>query len=66
MIMKKTYIHPEFELFEVETEGAILQGSINMGGDTDGDGEEDRVNPDGSDWEDLTNKRTPWGTSPWE
>ena len=64
--MKKVYIKPEFEIFEVEPAGMMLMGSLNMGGDTDGDGEEDRINPDDDDWEDLSNKRNPWGKSPWE
>ena len=69
MIMKKVYIKPELEIFEVEpAEGMMLKASLNMGGDTDGDGEEDRINPDDpeSGWEDLSNKRNPWGKSPWE
>ena len=68
MIMKKVYIKPELEIFEVEPAGMMLMGSLNMGSDTDGDGWEDRVNPDDpeSGWEDLSNKRNPWGKSPWE
>lgn len=66
MIMKKVYIKPELEIFEVEPAGVMLIGSLNMGGDTDGDGEEDRINPDDDNWEDLSNKRNPWGKSPWE
>ena len=66
--MKKTYISPDIEIFEVEPTGSILQGSpLNMGGDNDGDGNEDRVDPEGGDWEDLSNKRKPWSNSaPWE
>ena len=69
MIMKKVYIKPELEIFEVEPAGVMLLGSsLNMGGDTDGDGVEDRVNPDDleSDFEEFSNKRNPWGKSPWE
>ena len=67
--MKKVYIKPELEIFEVEPAGVMLLGSsLNMGGDTDGDGVEDRVNPDDpeSDFEEFSNKRNPWGKSPWE
>lgn len=66
MTMKKTYISPDIEIFEVEPTGSILLGSLNMGGDKDGDGEEDRGGPGDNDWEDLTNKRNPWGSAPWE
>ncbi len=62
MIMRKVYIKPEFEIFEVEPAGVMLIGSLNMGGDDKGD----RVNPDDDDWEDLSNKRNPWGSAPWE
>ena len=65
--MKKVYIKPELEIFEVEpAEGMMMKASLNMGGDTDGDGEEDRINPDDDDWEEVTNKRNLWGKSPWE
>ena len=58
--MKKTYISPDIEIFEVEPTGAILQGSLNMSDDrTDGD------------FGELSNKRqpssSPWSNSaPWE
>ena len=67
--MKKVYIKPELEIFEVEpAEGMMLKASLNMGGDTDGNGVEDRVNPDDPDsgWEEFSNKRNPWNKSPWE
>lgn len=61
MIMKKTYVHPEFEIFEVETTGSILQGSVIMGGDD---------NRAGAGFEELSNKRQPAGpwdnAAPWE
>lgn len=64
MTMKKVYIKPEFEIFEVEPAGMMLKASsLDMGS------EEDRVNPDDpeSGWEgQLSNKRNPWGKSPWE
>ena len=66
MIMKKVYIKPGLEIFEVEPAGMMLKGSLLMGGDTDGDGVEDRINPEDSDWEEFSNKRSPWGKSPWE
>ena len=52
--MKKTYVRPEIEIFEVEAEGTILQvSSFGMGGST-GDG-----------FEELSNKRQP-ASSPWD
>ena len=61
MIMKKVYIKPEFEIFEVEpAEGMMLKGSLHMG-------EEDE-RTDG-DFEEFSNKRepeAPWNKSPWE
>ena len=57
MIMKKVYIKPELEIFEVEPAGVMLLGSVNMGGPADGD------------FEQLSNKRepeAPWSKSPWE
>ena len=58
MIMKKVYIKPELEIFEVEpAEGMMMKASLNMGGPADGD------------FEQLSNKRepeAPWNKSPWE
>lgn len=60
--MKKEYIVPTFEIFELCPENMIAN-SFDQGGD----GEE--FNPDEGDIE-LSNKRqpdTPWGaTAPWE
>ncbi|MBR4128574.1 MAG: hypothetical protein IKT92_03775 [Bacteroidaceae bacterium] len=57
---KKVYIAPAIELFEMESEGCLLQGSVVMLTGTD------QVNAD----EALSNKRepnnAPWGSSPWE
>ena len=65
MIMKKVYIKPEFEIFEVEpAEGMMLKGSLHMGGD----GQDGWAGGDG--WEgELSNKRepeAPWDKSLWE
>ena len=57
MIMKKVYIKPELEIFEVEPAGMMMKASLNMGGPADGD------------FEQLSNKRepeAPWSKSPWE
>ena len=57
MIMKKVYIKPELEIFEVEPAGMMMKASLNMGGSADGD------------FEELSNKRepeAPWSKSPWE
>lgn len=57
---KKVYIAPAIELFEFETEGCLLEGSVLMNTGTG------QVNADDA----LTNKRepnnAPWGSSPWE
>lgn len=63
---KKVYIAPAIELFEMESEGCLLQASAQIGsgtqtiGDGDGDGFVDA----------MSNKRqpnnTPWSSSPWE
>ena len=65
MIMKKVYIKPEFEIFEVEPAvGMMMKGSLLMGSD-DNSGW-----AGGDDWEgQLSNKRepeAPWDKSPWE
>ena len=65
MIMKKVYIKPEFEIFEVEPAGMMMEvSSLNMGGD----GNSGFAGGDG--WEgQLSNKRepeAPWDKSPWE
>ena len=61
--MKKVYIKPEFEIFEVEPAGMMLKGSLLMG---EGDG----GFAGGDGWEgQLSNKRepeAPWDKSPWE
>jgi hypothetical protein len=58
MIMKKVYIKPELEIFEVEPAGVMMKASsLDMGGPADGD------------FEQLSNKRepeAPWSKSPWE
>ena len=65
MIMKKVYIKPELEIFEVEpAEGMMLKASLNMG-------KEDEDGWAGGDgWEgELSNKRepeAPWDKSLWE
>ena len=57
---KKVYIAPAIELFEMESEGCLLQGSVEM---QTGTGEYDAAGA-------LSNKRepnnAPWGSSPWE
>ena len=57
---KKVYIAPAIELYEFETEGCLLEGSLLI---TTGTGEMDA---DGA----LSNKRepnnAPWSSSPWE
>ena len=62
---KKVYIAPAIELFEIESEGSILQGSVIVTVAKDDGGnyiETDAGNA-------LTNKRepgNPWSSSPWE
>jgi hypothetical protein len=57
---KKVYIAPAIELYEFETEGCLLEGSILV---RKGEGEYDAAGA-------LSNKRepnnAPWGSSPWE
>lgn len=57
---KKVYIAPAIELFEIESEGCLLEGSILM---KTGTGEMNAGDA-------LSNKRepnnAPWGSSPWE
>ena len=64
MIMKKVYIKPELEIFEVEPAGMMLIGSLHMGGD------DNSGFAGGAGWEgQLSNKRepeAPWDKSPWE
>ena len=58
MIMKKVYIKPELEIFEVEPAGMMLMGSTDMSDERTDD-----------DFEQLSNKRepeAPWSKSPWE
>ena len=58
MIMKKVYIKPELEIFEVEPAGMMLMGSTDMSDERTDD-----------DFEQLSNKRepeAPWNKSPWE
>ena len=59
---KKEYIAPAIELFEIESEGSILQGSISVGAAKNGQGEMIEVGAEDA----LSNKRQPWGSSPWE
>ena len=56
--MKKVYIKPELEIFEVEPAGMMLMGSTDMSDERTDD-----------DFEQLSNKRepeAPWSKSPWE
>ena len=67
--MKKKYVNPTLEVFDYIPEGQILSPSkfsVDMGGGSDGSsgtvGDKDNDGfVDG-----MTNKRNPWGTSPWE
>ncbi len=66
--MKKEYIVPTFEIFELCSENMIalsfdMEGTGNngSGGNDGGDG---NFNED-EDIE-LSNKRNPWGSAPWE
>lgn len=66
-MIKKEYIAPAIELFEIESEGSILQASsIGVGVATikNDDGTTSVVEADAADA--LSNKRQPWGSSPWE
>ena len=57
---KKVYIAPAIELFEIESEGCLLKGSVLITTGTD------ELDASGA----LSNKRepnnAPWGSSPWE
>ena len=56
---KKVYIAPAIELFDIESEGCLLQASTQIG---TGSGEQDAGGA-------LSNKRepeAPWDKSPWE
>ena len=59
---KKEYIAPAIELFDMETEGNILQGSIGVGAAKNDQGQMIEVGAEDA----LSNKRQPWGSSPWE
>lgn len=62
---KKVYIAPAIELFEIESEGCLLKGSVVVGVARDDNQQLIEVNAD----EALTNKRepgNPWSSSPWE
>ena len=62
-MIKKEYIAPAIELFDMEMEGNILQGSIGVGVARDKDTNQ-VIEADAADA--LSNKRQPWGSSPWE
>lgn len=58
MIMKKVYIKPGLEIFEVEPAGMMLIGSTHISDERTDD-----------DFEEFSNKResnAPWNKSPWE
>lgn len=63
---KKVYLAPTIELFEFETEGCLLEGSLRFGTAIDKDTQQViEVDAAGA----LTNKRepgNPWSSSPWE
>lgn len=63
---KKVYIAPAIELFEFETEGCLLNGSVVVGVAKDKNTQQViEVDAGGA----LTNKRepgNPWSSSPWE
>ena len=60
---KKYYSAPTIEIFDVEAEHMIATSppGIGVGGTGGGD---DTIIDDENDI--LSNKRQPWGTSPWE
>lgn len=59
---KKVYIAPTIELFEIESEGSILQGSVIVTVAKDDEGNYIETDAENA----LSNKRQPWGSSPWE
>lgn len=63
---KKVYIAPAIELFEIESEGCLLNGSVVVGAAIDKNTQQIiEVDAGGA----LTNKRepgNPWSSSPWE
>lgn len=62
---KKVYLAPTIELFEFETEGCLLSGSVKVGVAKDSNQQVIEVDAAGA----LTNKRepgNPWSSSPWE
>ena len=62
---KKVYIAPAIELYEFETEGCLLGGSVIVGVAKDDNQQVIEVDAGGA----LSNKRepgNPWSSSPWE